>query len=181
LQLISPRSRGGALETYLFEIEANPMSLLASENVQDYPRPPALEHVPHLLRVLLSGETIAETARSLRVLETHHAPTYYILPEDIFVELTPARGTSFCEWKGRAVYFDVQAGGRTASRAAWSYPTPDGPFQALAGYVSFYAGAMDACFVGDDRVIPQPGDFYGGWVTANLQGRIKGAPGTENW
>lgn len=157
------------------------MSLLTSENVQDYPRPPALEPVLHLVCVLFSGKTIAETSRAMRVLETHHAPTYYIPSEDILAELIPVRGTSFCEWKGRAAYFDVRVGGRTASRAAWSYIAPDKPFQALAGYVSFYAGAMDACFVGDERVIPQPGDFYGGWVTANLQGRIKGAPGTENW
>lgn len=157
------------------------MSSLRSENVQDYPRPPALEPVPHLLRVLFGGEVIAETSRAMRVLETHHAPTYYIPSEDILADLIPARGTSFCEWKGRAVYFDVRAGGRTASRAAWSYAAPDEPFQALAGYVSFYAGAMDDCYVGGERVIPQAGEFYGGWVTANLQGRIKGAPGTENW
>ena len=157
------------------------MSLLAAENVQDYPRPPALEPVAYPLRVVFGGETVAETTRALRVLETYHAPTYYIPPEDIMAELIPARGTTSCEWKGRAVYFDVQACGKTATRAAWSYPSPDARFFGLARYVSFYAGAMDACFVGDERVIPQPGDFYGGWVTANLQGRIKGAPGTRHW
>lgn len=157
------------------------MTSLASENVQDYPRPPALETVAHRLCVVFNGKTIAESTRGLRILETHHAPTYYIPPEDILTDLTNARGTSFCEWKGRAVYFDVQVGGRTAARAAWSYPSPDARFKALAGHVSFYASAMDACFVGDERVIAQPGEFYGGWVTANLQGRIKGAPGTEYW
>ena len=157
------------------------MSQLAPENVQDYPRPPALEPVPQSLRLILGGEIVAETARALRVLETHHAPTYYIPPQDVLATLIPARGTSFCEWKGRAVYFDVRAGGRLAARAAWSYPSPTAAFSALAGHVSFYASAMDACFVGEERVMPQPGDFYGGWVTANLQGRIKGAPGSEGW
>jgi uncharacterized protein (DUF427 family) len=157
------------------------MSELAAENVQHYPRPPALEPVQHRLRVLLNGEIVAETTRALRVLETHHAPTYYIPPEDVMAELIPVRGTTFCEWKGQAAYFDVQTGGTITARAAWSYPSPNASFKALAGHVSFYAAAMDACFVGEERVIPQPGDFYGGWVTANLQGRIKGAPGTKHW
>ncbi len=157
------------------------MPNLAIENVQDYPRPPALEPDPHRLRIILGGETVAVTTRALRVVETHHPPTYYIPPDDVMAMLTPLRGTTLCEWKGRAAYFDVQAGGKTAARAAWHYATPTKPFAALAGYLSFYASAMDACFVGEERVIAQPGDFYGGWVTANLQGRIKGAPGTEHW
>ncbi|MGR3634486.1 MAG: DUF427 domain-containing protein [Shimia sp.] len=154
---------------------------LIAENVQDYPRPPVFEPVRQRLRVLLNGETVADTTRAFRVLETHHAPTYYIPPEDVTAALIPSRGTTFCEWKGQAAYFDVQAGDKTAHHAAWSYPSPSASFSALAGHVSFYAGAMDACFVGAERVIPQPGDFYGGWVTANLQGRIKGTPGTEHW
>ncbi|WP_076447122.1 DUF427 domain-containing protein [Roseivivax lentus] len=157
------------------------MSSLPPENVQDYPRPPALAPVAATLRVMLAGQTIAQTSRALRVLETHHAPTYYIPPEDISARLIPVRGTTFCEWKGQAVYFDVEAGGVSAPRAAWSYPTPKARFADLAGYISFYAGAMEACFVGKTRVLPQPGDFYGGWVTPNLQGRIKGAAGTEHW
>jgi uncharacterized protein (DUF427 family) len=157
------------------------MSILPIENVQDYPRPPALEMVPHRLRVTFADETVAESTRALRVLETHHAPTYYIPPEDVLARLTPAKGGTFCEWKGRADYFDVHAGGRTALRAAWSFGGPTARFSALANYVAFYAGSMEACFVGDERVVPQPGDFYGGWVTSNLQGQIKGAAGTEHW
>ncbi|MEO0524932.1 MAG: DUF427 domain-containing protein [Pseudomonadota bacterium] len=157
------------------------MSDLIAENVQDYPRPPALKPVPHRLRVVLNGETLADATRAFRVLETHHAPTYYIPPEDVMAALISSRGTTFCEWKGQAAYFDVRAGDKTAHHAAWSYPSPSASFSTLAGHVSFYAGAMDACFVGEERVIPQPGDFYGGWVTANLQGHIKGIPGTEHW
>lgn len=157
------------------------MTALKIENVQDYPRPPSLEPVEQRLRVVLAGNMIVDSTRGLRVLETYHAPTYYFPMDDVRAQLIPSPGTSFCEWKGRAVYFDVKAGEATASRAAWSYPEPTPGFVDLANHVAFYASAMDACYVGEERVIPQPGDFYGGWVTTNLKGRIKGAAGTEFW
>lgn len=160
--------------------EAFPESL-PLENVQSYPRPPALERVPQVLRVELGGALVAETSSGYRVLETHHAPTYYFPPADIAASLTPSPGRSFCEWKGRAAYWNVDAGGSRAERAAWSYANPTPRFAAMDGYVAFYASLMDACFVGGERVIPQPGDFYGGWVTRNLEGQIKGAPGSEHW
>jgi len=155
---------------------------LAPEDVQDYPRPPALERVALPVRVVLGGETVAETTGALRVCETHHAPTYYIPPGDVAAgALTPAGGGSLCEWKGRAAYFDVTGGGVTRRRAAWCYPAPTAGFASLAGHVAFYPGEMDACLVGDVAATPQPGDFYGGWVTPNLEGRVKGAPGTRHW
>jgi len=157
------------------------MTDMPRENVQSYPRPPALEPVPQRIRALLGGVLVAGTSRALRVLETHHAPTYYLPPEDIQAMLRPAQGTSFCEWKGVARYFDVISGTATAPRAAWAYDRPTARFAPLAGYVAFYAGLMDEVWVGDLRVIPQPGDFYGGWVTPNLDGQIKGAPGTRHW
>ena len=131
--------------------------------------------------MIFAGVEIARSARVLRVLETHHAPTYYIPPGDVTGVLTAAQGSSHCEWKGRAAYWDVTAGGRTARKAAWSYPDPAPRFAALADHLAFYAGPMDACFVGDTRVLPQPGDFYGGWVTPNLDGIVKGGPGTLGW
>jgi uncharacterized protein (DUF427 family) len=157
------------------------MAVRPRENVQSYPRPPALEPVPQGIRVLLGGVLVAATSRALRALETHHAPTYYLPCEDIHATLRPAQGTSFCEWKGVTRYFDVISGSKTALRAAWAYDRPTARFAALAGYVAFYAGLMDEAWVGDLRVIPQPGDFYGGWVTPNLDGQIKGAPGTRHW
>ncbi|MEQ9694764.1 DUF427 domain-containing protein [Shimia sp. SDUM112013] len=157
------------------------MSSLKIENVQDYPRPPALEVVQLPIRVELGGTTIVDTERAFRVLETHHAPTYYIPPDDVDAALIPAAGRSFCEWKGVASYWDVQGGAAMARKAAWSYAAPTRGFEPIKGYLAFYAGLMDACFVGGHRVNPQPGDFYGGWVTENLTGRIKGAPGTEFW
>jgi uncharacterized protein (DUF427 family) len=157
------------------------MSGLPRENVQCYPRPPALEPVPQRVLIRLGGQTIADTMRALRVLETHHAPTYYLPPDDISGILRPVQGQSFCEWKGVARYFDVIAGGATANRAAWAYDEPSPQFKALARYVAFYPGLMEACFVGEEQVVPQPGDFYGGWMTSNLDGIVKGGRGTEGW
>jgi uncharacterized protein (DUF427 family) len=157
------------------------MTDLPRENVQSYPRPPVVEPVPQRIMIRLGGMLVAETTGALRVLETHHAPTYYLPPQDVLATLRMAQGTSVCEWKGVACYFDVIAGRTTAPRAAWAYDHPTAGFASLAGYVAFYAGLMDEAWVGDLRVIPQPGDFYGGWITPNLEGRIKGAPGTRHW
>ncbi|MCA0928092.1 DUF427 domain-containing protein [Ruegeria profundi] len=157
------------------------MTSLEIENVQSYPRPPVLEAVPHTVRIEFGGDTIAETDRAFRVLETHHAPTYYLPPDDIKACLVPVSGRTFCEWKGVARYWDVESDKSTAPKSAWSYSEPTAAFAKIAGYYAFYAGLMDACFVGAHRVRPQAGDFYAGWVTDNLRGRIKGAPGTEFW
>jgi uncharacterized protein (DUF427 family) len=157
------------------------MTTTPRENVQSYPRPPALEPVAEQIRIMLGGLAVAESTRALRVLETHHAPTYYLPTDDVSALLQPAAGTSFCEWKGNARYFDVVAGETIARRAAWTYENPTERFRPLSGYIAFYAGQMDEAWVGEMRVIPQPGDFYGGWVTPNLDGQIKGAPGTRHW
>lgn len=156
---------------------------LQPENVQAYPRPPALEPVPQRVHALAGGRVILDTRRALRVLETHHPPSYYIPLEDIAPGvLHPGpRRRSFCEWKGRASYFDLVLGEELREDAAWAYHTPSRRFAALRGHVGFYAQALDAAFVGEARVTPQPGAFYGGWVTPNLGGLIKGGPGTEHW
>ncbi|WP_299287315.1 DUF427 domain-containing protein [uncultured Tateyamaria sp.] len=153
---------------------------LPVENVQTYPRPSALEPVPNRIRALFAGVCVADSVSALRVLETHHAPTYYLPRADVLAQLTPSPGGSFCEWKGRAQYWDLGAGSETAQSATWSYPSPSDRFAQLKDHVAIYAGKMEACFVAEVRVIPQPGDFYGGWMTANVQGQIKGAPGTHH-
>lgn len=157
------------------------MTGLPRENVQAYPRPPAIQPVTDQIVVTLGGTVVARTTRAFRVLETHHAPTYYLPPDDVFATLRAAQGHSFCEWKGAARYFDVIAGSVAAPRAGWAYDRPTAGFSAIAGYLALYANAMDDIRVGDMRVTPQPGDFYGGWVTENLEGQIKGAPGTRHW
>ncbi len=156
--------------------------VLKAENVWDYPRPPRLERIAERLRVVLNGVDIADTVMGFRVLETSHPPTYYI-PRDDIAEgaLREVPGTSLCEWKGLARYFDVVSGDRVASRAAWTYPDPTERFHDMRGHVAFYAESMDACFVGEAPVRPQDGNFYGGWITDNLRGPFKGAAGTEGW
>ena len=153
------------------------------ESVGDYPRPPRLEAVREPLRVELGGRTIAATERALRVCETASPPTYYFPPEDVSIELVPSDTKTFCEWKGMASYWSLRhpETGALVRDVAWSYPEPDREFAALRDYRAFYAGRVDACFVGDDRVDPQAGSFYGGWVTAKIVGPFKGDPGTEGW
>jgi uncharacterized protein (DUF427 family) len=152
------------------------------ESVWDYPRPPRLEDCPRRIRIDFGGVTIAETGRAKRLLETSHPPAYYLPPEDVTPGvLIPTASSTWCEYKGRAVYFTVRAGGREVIDAAWAYPEPTTAFAAMAGYVAFYAGPMDACWVDDERAEPQPGGFYGGWVTRDVVGPFKGDPGTLGW
>ncbi len=152
------------------------------ESVWDYPRPPIAEETARHIRVVFNGVTVAETRRAKRVLETSHPPVYYIPPEDVQMAcLVEAEGSSWCEWKGRGTYYTVVVDGEKAERAAWSYHHPNQTFQAIADHVAFYAGAMDECTVGGERVRPQPGGFYGGWITEDVVGPFKGGPGTAGW
>jgi uncharacterized protein (DUF427 family) len=152
------------------------------ESAWDYPRPPRLEPVARRLVVVLGGETIAETTRGLRVLETSHPPNYYFPPDDVAPgALDPSAGRSFCEFKGRAHYFTVRGGDRVEVDAAWGYDRPSRAFEALTGHVAFYPARMDACYVDGDPVTPQEGGFYGGWITPDVLGPFKGGPGTRGW
>jgi uncharacterized protein (DUF427 family) len=152
------------------------------ESVWDYPRPPRVESVAKPIRVILNGETIANTIRAFRVLETSHPPVYYIPQADIRMEcLIPTNRQTFCEFKGAASYWTVFVDDRVEPNAAWSYPAPRPGFEAIKDHVAFYASRMDACYVGDELVQPQEGDFYGGWITSNIVGPFKGAPGTWGW
>jgi uncharacterized protein (DUF427 family) len=156
------------------------------ESVWEYPRPPRLEPVAARLTVVLGGETIADTTRGYRVLETSHPPNYYFPPSDVVPgALERAKGASFCEWKGRAHYFSVHGGHGDARvvvhEGAWGYDEPSEAFRAITGYVAFYASRMDACFVDGEQVTPQPGGFYGGWITSDVVGPFKGGPGSRGW
>jgi uncharacterized protein (DUF427 family) len=152
------------------------------ESVWDYPRPPRLERVAARLRVELAGVTLADSARGWRVCETAGAPCYYLPAADVRTDLlVPSPTRSRCEWKGAARYWSAHVGDRVVPDVAWSYPDPTPAFAPIRDHLAFYAGRVDACWVGDERVRPQPGGFYGGWVTANLVGPIKGEPGSERW
>ena len=152
------------------------------ESVWDYPRPPRVVETSKHIRVVFNGMTIAETRRAQRVLETSHPPVYYVPPEDVrMAYLREASGSSWCEWKGRARYYDVVVQGKKAERAAWAYPDPRKGFESIKDHVAFYAGPMDGCYVDGERVTPQPGGFYGGWITSDVVGPFKGDPGTRGW
>jgi uncharacterized protein (DUF427 family) len=152
------------------------------ESVWDFPRPSIAEPVSAHIVVMLGGRTIAETRCAVRTIETSHPPTYYLPRDDIDPgALRAASGSSFCEWKGSAQYHDVVAGTVIRRGAAWSYPHPTAPFAAIRDHVAFYAGAMDACLVDGERVVPQPGGFYGGWITSRVAGPFKGVPGSMGW
>ena len=152
------------------------------ESVWDYPRPPVVRASDEHIVIVLGGVEICETTTSWRLLETSHPPTYY-LPRSAFRPgaLVSAPGHSYCEWKGQASYLDVVGGDKVAPRSAWYYPQPAPVYAALRGHVAVYAAAMDYCVVDGERVEPQPGGFYGGWITSAVSGPFKGVPGSTGW
>ncbi len=152
------------------------------ESVWDYPRPPRLEKTDKHIQVIFSGVTIADTRNAYRVLETSHPPVYYLPPADLQMQyLIGTARTTFCEWKGSGAYYTVRVNDKEAANAAWYYPSPTADFAPIRNYVAFYPGMMDGCFVDGERVQPQPGGFYGGWITAEIVGPFKGEPGTMMW
>ncbi len=163
---------------------------VAIENVWEYPRPPRLEPAGRRIRVIGGLHTIADSSRALRVLETSHPPVYYVPPEQVnMCLLRKTDTTSFCEFKGRATYWTLEICDATGAvqipDVAWSYESPSARFAALKDHVAFYASRLAAhrfeCWVDDEQVVPQAGDFYGGWITKNLRGPFKGPPGTGHW
>ena len=153
------------------------------ESVWDYPRPPRVEPSKRRVRVEFAGCTIADSSRALRVCETAGPPVLYVPPDDVATELLVPAGShsTFCEWKGHASYFDIVVGEARASKAGWTYADPTAPFESLQGYLAFYPGRVDAAYLDDELVRPQPGEFYGGWITDDIVGPFKGEPGTGHW
>lgn len=156
--------------------------LPGQESVWDYPRPPRVESRADRIIVRLGGQVIVDTTDAVRVLETSHPPVYYA-PWDAFPAgvLIRAEGSTFCEFKGRAEYFDVVAGGVRAPRAGWRYPEPSPGFEALSHRVALYPDRMESCQVNGEQVTFQEGSFYGGWITQEIVGPFKGGPGTAGW
>jgi uncharacterized protein (DUF427 family) len=152
------------------------------ESVWDYPRPPSAEVTGRHIVVEFGGLVVADTRRAVRVCETSHPPVYYVPREDVAAGvLEPGRGGSWCEWKGAATYWDVVVGGRRAHGIAWSYENPSPGYEHLRGAVAFYPAAVDRALVDEEPARPQPGGFYGGWITSEVAGPFKGAPGTLGW
>jgi uncharacterized protein (DUF427 family) len=153
------------------------------ESVWDYPRPPVVGPVAERIRVVVAGVVLADTTRAVRVLETSHPPTYYLPPDDVRMDLlVPSASSSVCEWKGRAAYWSLAGDGRPAvADIAWSYPAPARGFERIRDHLAFYASKVDEAWVGDERAVPQPGGFYGGWLTSRIAGPVKGEPGSMGW
>lgn len=152
------------------------------ESVWDYPRPPVIQATDRRTEVIFGGVTIADSTRALRVLERSHPPVYYIPLDDVRPDvLAPSGRATYCEYKGEACYYSVSADGRTAEDAAWIYETPGPGYEDLAGHVAFYPAKMDECRLDGELVQPQPGEYYGGWITSDVVGPFKGEPGTRAW
>jgi uncharacterized protein (DUF427 family) len=151
------------------------------ESVWDYPRPPRIERDGREVTVAADGIEIARTTRALRVLETASPPTFYLPRNDVKVALLQAaEGSSCCEWKGRAAYWSVRTADRLLPGVAWSYPEPLPGFEALRDHIAFYPAPLD-CRVNGQRVLPQPGRFYAGWITPEVVGPFKGGPASAGW
>ncbi|KAL3932387.1 MAG: hypothetical protein SGPRY_000726, partial [Prymnesium sp.] len=176
-------------------------SARAVESVWEYPRPAVLVPTSDELRIVHRGVEIARSSRGYRALETSHPPTYYIPLEDVksgvLKEIPGA--SSFCEWKGKAKYYDLVVEGHKSSRAAWHYPNPTtkvvsgahgwenygkgsaeglgGTFGPIAKMVSFYASKVDEAYVAGERVVAQEGDYYGGWITSWISDGGRGIKG----
>ena len=153
------------------------------QRVWDYPRPPAVTLSGRAVRIELGGRVLASSDRALRVLETSHPPTIYVPCDDIEPGLlVDSAGTAtWCEYKGRAQYVDAVIDGLRANEVGWFYPEPSRGYERLRDHVAFYPGRVDAAWLGEERVQAQAGDFYGGWITSDLVGPFKGAPGTLGW
>lgn len=160
------------------------MATATKLNPRNFPRPPSCEKTPRHLEIKWNGQLIADTKDAYWVLETHHPPTYYLPPSSVKVPLAKAGNTSYCEWKGMATYWNVTKPGsenEVVKGRIWSYERPTEGFKGIKDYLSFYAGPWD-CYVDGDLVEPQPGDFYGGWMTNDIErSSVKGAPGTRHW
>ncbi|MFM9936999.1 MAG: DUF427 domain-containing protein [Novosphingobium sp.] len=156
--------------------------LAGQESVWDYPRPAIAQLSPAHVVIEHAGRIVADTRAGVRTLETSHPPSYYIPPADIAPGLLRrASGSSLCEWKGAAVYWDVVIGDLVLPRIGWSYPKPTPKFAMLRDHVAFYAAPFDRCSVDGETVVPQPGEFYGGWITSAVAGPFKGGPGSRGW
>jgi uncharacterized protein (DUF427 family) len=152
------------------------------ESVWDYPRPARLENTDKQIKIICNGIILAETNKAKRVIETSHPPVYYLPPEDIKIaHLIPTAKKTFCEWKGWCEYFDIAIGDKYINNAAWRYVQPVADFIEIQEYYGFYAHLMDGCYINDELVTPQPGNFYGGWITSDIVGPFKGGEGTWGW
>jgi uncharacterized protein (DUF427 family) len=153
------------------------VNIYAAERVCDYPQSPKVEETSKNVKVVFNDAVIAETTHAIRVLQKDHPPVYYIPQQDIQMKyLTATSKTSTCEFKGKAFYYDINVGSKAVAGVGWTYPEPTKGYEAIKNYIAFYPGKMDACYVDGERVTPEPGDYFGGWVTKDIVVAAKDAP-----
>jgi uncharacterized protein (DUF427 family) len=153
------------------------------ESVWDYPRPPKVDPTHQHIEVVHRGISVVDSFRAIRILETSQPPAYYVPRDDVRMDLVfKDKARTYCEWKGAASYYALRLpDGETVFDVAWSYLTPNSAYAAIAGFLAFYAQKVDQCRVDGEVVEPNPGSFYGGWITSKVAGPFKGDPGTEGW
>jgi uncharacterized protein (DUF427 family) len=152
------------------------------ESVWDYPRPAICEPTDRRIQIIHSGIELVDTTSAWRTLETSHPPTYYIPQSDIAMEyLNSNSRRSICEWKGQARYFDIVTDDDRIEAGAWSYPDPTPKFAPIRDFLAFYPDPLDQCLVDGEQITPQPGQFYGGWISQYEAGPFKGIPGSRFW
>jgi len=152
------------------------------ESVWDYPRPAICEPTPRRIQIIHNGIELVDSCAAWRTLETSHPPTYYIPQSDVAMEcLRPNPHRTMCEWKGQARYFDILAGDTVIKAAAWCYSKPTDSFASIRDHIAFYPNPLDECLVDGERITPQPGQFYGGWISQYEAGPFKGGPGSRFW
>ena len=161
--------------------EPNPI-LPGQESVWDYPRPAVAEPTDRRIQIIHRGTQLADSRAAWRTLETSHPPTYYIPASDVAMDhLVPNPRKSLCEWKGQARYFDIVIGTDRIEAGAWCYPAPTPAFSGIKDFIAFYPDPLDQCMVDGEQITPQPGQFYGGWISQYEAGPFKGGEGSRLW
>jgi uncharacterized protein (DUF427 family) len=119
------------------------------------------EDSPRRVRVMLGGETVADSRRVKLMHETRHLPVYYFPEEDVQMDLLEATDhTTTCPFKGEASHWSVRVGDNMAENAVWSYPDPIESAPPIAGYLAFYWRKMDNWYEEDEEVFVHPRDPY---------------------
>jgi uncharacterized protein (DUF427 family) len=121
-----------------------------------------LEPTPKRIRVLVGGETIADSRGAFLLHEGGHQPIYYFPPEDVRADaLSPSDRHTHCPKKGDASYYDIAGGDKMVDAGAWYYPEvlPGAPPR-LAGLIAFYWQRMDHWYEEDEEVFVHPRDPY---------------------
>jgi uncharacterized protein (DUF427 family) len=129
------------------------------------PPPPGralyLEPTPKRIRVVIDGETIADSTRAMILHESGLQPIYYFPPEDVRADvLEPSDKRTHCPKKGDASYYTVVVGEHVVRSAAWYYPEPLPDAPPIRDLIAFYWDKVDRWLEEDEEVFVHPRDPY---------------------